>query len=113
MKAKLIALGAASLLALCACSSISAEDEAAQVVILGTEPKNVEPVILLQHQTSGKLACCRDTGDVTAEECARALEAECFVRVQDLPYRPAKYDFLTTDTYPTRRWRENEKAPRW
>ena len=101
MKAKLIALGAASLLALCACSSTSADDESAKVILLGNEPQNVQPVILLQHQTTGKLACCR------------VLEAHCFVRVQDLPYRPAKYDFLTTDTYPTRRWRENEKAPRW
>ena len=96
MKAKLIALGAASLLALCACSSTSADDESAKVILLGNEPQNVQPVILLQHQTTGKLACCRDTGEVTAEDCARVLEAHCFVRVQDLPYRPAKYDFLTT-----------------
>lgn len=102
MKAKLIALGAASLLALCACSSTSADDESAKVILLGNEPQNVQPVILLQHQTTGKLACCRDTGEVTAEDCARVLEAHCFVRVQDLPYRPAKYDFLTTDTYPPR-----------
>lgn len=113
MKAKLIALGAASLLALAACSSTSEEDNYTGVIQLGTTPQNLQSVILLQHPTSGKLACCRDTAEVTAEECARALEEECFVRVQDLPYRPAKYDFLTTDTYPTRRWRENEKAPRW
>ena len=66
MKAKLIALGAASLLALCACSSTSADDESAKVILLGNEPQNVQPVILLQHQTTGKLACCRDTGEVTA-----------------------------------------------
>ena len=75
MKAKLIALGAASLLALCACSSTSADDESAKVILLGNEPQNVQPVILLQHQTTGKLACCRDTGEVTAEDCARVLEA--------------------------------------
>ena len=57
MKAKLIALGAASLLALCACSSTSADDESAKVILLGNEPQNVQPVILLQHQTTGKLAC--------------------------------------------------------
>ena len=113
MKAKLIALGAASLLTLAAWWSSSSEEDAGKVIQLGTTPQNLEPVILLQNQTTGELACCRDTVDVTAEECARAMEAECFVRVQDLPYRPAKYDFLTTDTYPTRRWRENEKAPRW
>lgn len=112
MKAKLIVLGAVSLLALSACSSVSKE-ESPEVIVLGTQPQNVQSVILLQHQTTGKMACCRDTEDVTAEECAQALEKECFVRVQDIPYRPAKYDFLTTDTYPTRRWRDNEKAPRW
>ena len=40
MKAKLIALGAASLLALCACSSTSADDESAKVILLGNEPQN-------------------------------------------------------------------------
>ena len=111
MKAKLIVLGAVSLLALSACSSVS--DEKPEIIVLETEPQNVQSVILLQHQTSGKMACCRDSEGVTAEECAQALEKECFVRVQDIPYHPAKYDFLTTDTYPTRRWRDNEKSPRW
>ena len=113
MKAKLIVLGAVSLLALSACSSTSKQDGADNIVVLATEPQNAQSVILLQHPTTGKMACCRDTEDVSAEECARALEKECFVRVQDIPYRPAKYDFLTKDTYPTRRWRDNEKTPRW
>ncbi len=113
MKAKLIVLGAISLIALCACSSVTQEDEQSDIIVLGTEPQNVQSVILLQHQTTGKMACCRDTEDVTAEECAKALEQECYVRVQDIPYHPAKYDFLTTGSYPTRRWRANEKSPRW
>ena len=112
MNAKLIMLGTA-LTILSACSTVSKDAASPEVIVLGTEPQNVQSVILLQHQTSGKMACCRDTDDVTAEECAQALEKECFVRVQDIPYRTAKYDFLTTDTYPTRRWRDNEKTPRW
>ena len=113
MKTRLTAL-AMALFALSACSIFSGETETPNVIhIGGGQPANVQSVILLQHQTSGKLACCRDTADVTAEECARALEKQCFVRVQDMPYRPAGYDFLTKDTYPTRRWRENEKSPRW
>lgn len=112
MKTKLIVLGLVPVL-LSACSLFSTNESSAEFVQIGNTVTGAQPVILLQHPTTGKLACCRDTEDVTAEECARALEEECFVRVQDLPYRPAEYDFLTTDTYPTRRWRENEKAPRW
>lgn len=111
MKLKSIALAMIPLLALAAC--VSSEEQVPEVIRLGTRPQNRQPVILLQHTTTGDLACCRDTGEVTAEECAQALEKECYVRVQDLPYRPAEYDFLKRDTYPTRRWRENEKAPRW
>lgn len=110
MKAQIIVLAVAicSLLSACASAPQKAEEE---TIVLGELPQ--QGVILLQNTTNGNLACCRDTEYSSAEECAKALEAECYVRVQDLPYRPAKYDFLTKDTYPTRRWREHETAPRW
>ena len=112
MKTKLLTLAAATL-ALSACSLFSADGDTPEIIIVGSRPANAQPVILLQDPATGNLACCSDTAEVSAEECARALEKECYVRVQDIPYRPAKYDFLTKDTYPTRRWRENERAPRW
>ena len=82
-------------------------------IILADKPQNVKSVIFLVNQNTGDLACCRDTAVGTAEECAVALEKECFKRVEDIPYGTAKYDFLTAGTYPTRRWRENEQNPRW
>jgi len=36
-----------------------------------------------------------------------------YVRLRDIPYKSANYDFLKTDTYPTRRWRDGETTPRW
>lgn len=109
MKEKLIALLMVSFLFLTACSG-SKQKQTDTIYLQASQAPNM---IILQEIKSGDLVCCRDTEYSTAEECARALEKECFVRVKDLPYRTAKYDFLTTDTYPTRRWRENEEAPRW
>ena len=112
MKAKrLVSIAAVFLVS--TCSMFSANNETVEIVNENQTPVNMQPVIILQHQTKGTLVCCRTTDEVTAEECAQALEKACFVRIQDLPYRSAQYDFLTVDTYPTRRWRENEKTPRW
>ena len=97
-----------ALLSACASQPQVVEDE---TIVLGETPQ--QDVILLQNVATGDLACCRNTEEASAEECARALEADCYTRVQDIPYRPAQYDFLTKDTFPTRRWREQETAPRW
>ena len=84
------------------------------VLIISRTPANAQDMILLQEVNTGDLVCCQNTYESTAEECAYALEqTDCYVRVQDIPYRTAKYDYLTTGTYPTRRWRENETSPRW
>lgn len=88
-------------------------EEEAEVIVIADKPQNVQTVIFLVNQNTGELACCRDSEYSTAEACARALEKECYIRVEDIPYRNSKYDFLTTDTYPTRRWRDNETSPRW
>ncbi|MBE6448472.1 MAG: hypothetical protein E7018_04140 [Alphaproteobacteria bacterium] len=56
--------------------------------------------------------CYGDTLD-GANECAEKFEQEGYVRFRDIPYNTAKYDFLKVDTYPTRRWRDTESAPRW
>jgi len=111
MKVRFMFLAAVSSL-LTGCCLFSSQDSInEEQIVLGETPR--QNIILLQNKTNGDLACCRDTEFGTAEECAQALEKECYVRVQDIPYRTAKYDFLTEDTYPTRRWRENETAPRW
>ncbi|MBR1649292.1 MAG: hypothetical protein IJ689_06840 [Alphaproteobacteria bacterium] len=108
------ALWALPLFWLSGCSSTPAdcEDDVVDIVI-ARKPQNVQSVIFLVNQNTGDLACCRDTEYTTAEECARALEQTCFKRVEDIPFGTAKYDFLTDNTYPTRRWRNNERNPRW
>ncbi len=88
-------------------------EKEAEVVVLGTKPQNHQSVIFLVNQETGELACCQDTPGVSAEECAWALEQKCFKRVEDLPRGIASYDNLKTGTYPTRRWRDGETAPRW
>lgn len=96
----------------CSTPKLSCEEEA-EVVVIADKPQNVKSIIFLVNQNTGELACCRDTEYATAEACAKALEKDCYKRVEDIPYRNSKYDFLTTDTYPTRRWRDNENSPRW
>jgi hypothetical protein len=56
---------------------------------------------------------CYDNEETTAEQCASYYETQGFVRFRDIPSRVAKYDFLTVDTFPTRRWRNGELSPRW
>ncbi len=84
------------------------------MIVLAASSQNINSMILLQDKTTGDLICCSDTATSTAEECAQAFERdECYVRVKDIPSRPAIFDPLTTNTYPTRKWREFESAPRW
>lgn len=82
------------------------------------KPKKVEyandaAYIILQQPTSRDIATCYKTEDVSADACARIFESKGYVRLRNIPYQSANYDFLRTDTYPTRRWRGNELAPRW
>lgn len=73
--------------------------------------KYIEEVIL-QNQNTGVLAYCRGT-EQEIEICVSRLENSCYVRLEDIPSFAAKYDYLKTGTYPTRRWREGEYSPRW
>lgn len=74
---------------------------------------NEEPFILLQQPRTRVLLRCYANIYQPADICARVYEQRGFVRVRDIPHKPAKYDFLKKDTYPTRRWREGETTPRW
>ena len=68
--------------------------------------------VVLQNQNTGVLAYCRGT-EKEIEICVSRLENSCYVRLEDIPRFAAKYDYLKTGTYPTRRWREGEYFPRW
>lgn len=74
---------------------------------------NDQAYIILQQPMSRVIATCYRTEDVSAETCAKIFESKGYVRLRNIPYKTADYDFLKTDTYPTRRWRGNEDTPRW
>lgn len=74
---------------------------------------NDEPVIPLQNLMSRTIVYCHSTETNSAETCAEVFESNGYVRVRDIPYKTADYDFLKNDTYPTRRWRNDELTPRW
>ncbi len=74
---------------------------------------NDQAYIILQQPQSRVVATCYRTEDVSAETCAKIFESKGYVRLRNIPYKTADYDFLKTDTYPTRRWREGELTPRW
>ena len=68
--------------------------------------------VIMQNQNTSVLAYCRGT-EKEVEVCVSRLENSCYVRLEDIPRFAAKYDYLKTGTYPTRRWREGEYFPRW
>lgn len=69
--------------------------------------------IALQNLETRELAYCYSNPDSTAESCAGFYEKQGFIRLREIPYKTANYDFLKVDTYPTRRWRDAEITSRW
>ena len=69
--------------------------------------------IRLQNLKTRIIVVCRESFYETAETCAQFYEKNNYVRLTDIPYKVAKYDRLTKDTFPTRRWRNGERTPRW
>lgn len=74
---------------------------------------NDADLIVLQNPQSRVVVECYTSERNSAEYCARQFEKRGYVRLSDIPYKSANYDFLKTDTYPTRRWRDGEITPRW
>lgn len=103
--AKLALIGALS-----ACGLISEQPN-----ISDTQPVTSlkEAEIYLQEPFTRVVARCYASAYYAAEACAQQFEKQGYVRFKNIPYKTARYDFLTKDTYPTRRWRENELTPRW
>lgn len=71
------------------------------------------PCIGLQDLRSRTIVYCYANSHYSAEDCASYFEKQGYTRMRDIPSKTAKYDFLTVDTYPTRRWRNGELTPRW
>lgn len=72
-----------------------------------------EKMIALQNLETRVIIYCADSPRASAEMCARNYERVGFVRLTQIPSRPAADDFLKADTYPTRRWRKDDVVPRW
>ena len=71
-----------------------------------------EDLISLQNLNSRVIVHCRTTAEALAEVCAQAYEAQGFVRLREIPYKTADYDFSQHGA-PSRRWRPEERTPRW
>lgn len=102
----------AALISLSSCSWMQ-EEPMLPIAPTRTVYGNEQDTIVLQNLTSRVVATCLSTDDVSADTCARLFESKGYVRLTNIPYKTANYDFLKTDTYPTRRWRGDEKTPRW
>lgn len=74
---------------------------------------NEQKKISLLNPMTRNIIHCYSTNSFPAEECARIYENKNYIRFRNIPYKTANYDFLTRDTYPTRRWRMGERTPRW
>lgn len=72
-----------------------------------------DDMIGLQNLETRIIVYCYNSATITTEQCAREFENRGYVRLTDIPRLPAEYDYLKSDTYPTRRWRRDEKIPRW
>lgn len=68
--------------------------------------------VIMENLNTRVLAYCRGSEE-EIEACVSVLEDSCYVRITEIPKLAAKYDFLKTGTYPTRRWRNGENVPRW
>lgn len=67
----------------------------------------------LQDIHTREVVNCYDNNRYSAEDCAKYFESQGFIRMKYIPSKPAGFDYLTVETYPTRRWREHEITPRW
>lgn len=76
-------------------------------------PTYQHKVIALENLTTRVIAYCYATPEFSAEECAAELEKQNYVRLTDIPRFTAADSALEEGSYPTRRWRENNRAPRW
>ncbi len=69
--------------------------------------------IALQNLNSREVVTCYNNTQYSAEECAQYFEGQGYIRTKYIPYKPARFDYLTVDTFPARRWRSGEVTPRW
>lgn len=70
-------------------------------------------VIPLENLKTRVVAYCYTTAFRTAEDCAKEMEVNGYVRLKDVPMVTADRNILQEGSYPTRRWRETDRVSRW
>ena len=108
-KSLIFLLSALSVLS--ACSLFSKEEK--EQIPARTVYANEETTISLINQTTKVIVRCYSNVFEPAETCARFFEEKDYIRFREIPYKTANYDFLKPGSYPTRRWRNGERTPRW
>ena len=98
---------------LSACGFFSESREEPIHILAPTPINQKQTEIYLQEPFTRVIARCYASAEYAAKACATEFEKQGYVRIRNIPYKTARYDFLTKETYPTRRWRENELTPRW
>lgn len=83
------------------------------LIIAAAADAAVQDRIGLQDLRTRTIVYCYANSRYSAEDCAGYYEALGYTRMRDIPSKTANYDFLTVDTFPTRRWRSGELTPRW
>ena len=105
------------LVAFCMLSAACVSRQDGAVGVNEPEVHTVAPykqkVIALENLKTRTVVYCYASEVFSAEECAADVEKYGYVKLTDIPKFTAERDFLTTGTYPTRRWRETDQAPRW
>ncbi len=108
-KSLIILLSSISILSACSLFSGKEKEQLPQHPIYANE----ENTISLINQTTKVIVRCYSNFFEPAETCARFFEEKNYTRFREIPYKTANYDFLKSGSYPTRRWRNGERTPRW
>ena len=103
----------AAVVFLTSCSRFYQTEESRVVFKSRTIYANEAETIGLQNLENRVTVYCRSNFFKSADSCAEYFESRGYTRFRDIPFKTANFDFLTLDTYPTRRWRDGELTPRW
>ncbi len=113
MLAKKILYALLAALFLSSCAYLPKAKENKVVFKSRTIYANEAETIGLQNLNNRVVVYCHSNFFKSADSCAEYFEQRGYTRFRDIPYKTANFDFLTLDTYPTRRWRDSERTPRW
>ncbi len=94
-------------------SSCAKMQNPSELIFGAPEYANMQQMIEMQNPYTREVVFCIKDATQTAEDCAKIFESYGFIKLREIPYKLAGYDVLRKNTYPTRRWRDGERTPRW